>query len=75
MRAGALIALLVMLGTIALPVNAEEKLTVRVAVEPATIYAGDKLKITAKTLPGAVCALSIGLRDQKAVGTAQLTIR
>lgn len=43
-------------------VSAQEGLPVRVTVEPSSIYAGDKVTITAITTPGASCALTIRFR-------------
>ena|GEM_PF-6857868 len=42
--------------------TAQEKLTVKVVLDPPTLYAGDRLTVTAQTTPGASCTMTIRFR-------------
>jgi hypothetical protein len=53
---------LFILAILALRVLAAEPLSVKVSLDPASLYAGDKLTVTASTAPGASCSLTIKFR-------------
>ncbi|MDR7520628.1 MAG: hypothetical protein QN131_04970 [Armatimonadota bacterium] len=53
------------------PVAAQDTLTVKVTLEPAGLYPGERLKITARTSPQALCTATIRFRFFTWTGRAQ----